>query len=189
MKREPPPYITAAGRIVYLSNKELMKAVLDSKEANKMTDTLAKMLQLLCFRYSKTGKYVNYSFNTDMQAYAMMMLVRTWNSFNPDKSNNPFAFFTQCIKHSFIQFLNQEKKQRMIRDELLLGQGLSPSFGYGEGSELDHTVLGIEDEQDFDANIVQANFLKRYAATHDEPILRDEIGEEIISVPVEEEEP
>ena len=101
MKREPQQYITSGGRVIYLSNKELMAAVLASKESKRMNDTLAKMLQLLCYRYSKTGKFVNYSYNEDMQSYAMMMLVRTWNSFNPEKSNNAFAFFTQMIKNGF----------------------------------------------------------------------------------------
>jgi len=75
------------------------------------------------------------TYNDDMQAYAMLMLVRTWNSFDPKKSQNPFAFFTQCIKNSFIQYLNQEKRHRNIRDELLLDQGLNASFGFGGDGE------------------------------------------------------
>jgi DNA-directed RNA polymerase specialized sigma24 family protein len=114
-----------------------------------------------------------------MQSYAMMMLVRTWNSFNPEKSNNPFAFFTQCIKHSFIQYLNQEKKQRTIRDDLLVDQGMNPSFGYNDNGS-DHTVPGIEDEQDFDANLAEAAYLRRLQATNAMPIMRNDLGEEIL---------
>lgn len=86
------------------------------------------------------------TYNSDMQAYAMMMLVRTWNSFDVNKSNNPFAFFTQCIKHSFIQYLNREKRQRIVRDLLLVDQGLNPSFGFMEEASDQHFV---EDEQDY----------------------------------------
>ena len=95
-----------------------------------MTDKLAHMLTMLCARYGRKGNFANYTYNEDMQAYAMMMLVRTWNSFKPEKSNNPFAFFTQCIKNSFIQFLNQERRQRDIRDVLLVDNGLTPSYTY-----------------------------------------------------------
>jgi len=70
------------------------------------------------------------TYNEDMQAYAMMMLVKTWNNFNPEKSNNPFAFFTQCIKNSFLQFLKVEKNQRNIRDKMLVNQGMNPSHTY-----------------------------------------------------------
>lgn len=168
--------ITQGGRTIYLSNKELLAEVKLSKEKGRMSDMLARMLQLLCSKYAKKGNFVNYSYNEDMQAYAMMMLVRTWNSFDPEKSNNPFAFFTQCIKHSFIQYLNQEKRQRDVRDALLVDIGLNPSYGYeGDGPR------GIEDEQDFESIKRDADQL---AATRfiDTPIERDDKGEEIMPV-------
>lgn len=114
----------------YLSKKELLGAVMESKKLGKMSDNLAMKLQLLTSKYARSSQFARYTFNDDMKAYAMMMLVKTWNSFNPLKSDNPFAFFTQCIKNSFIQYLNQEKRQRTIRDELLVNQGMSPSFTY-----------------------------------------------------------
>ena len=114
----------------YLNNKDLLAAVIESKKRGKMTDKLALMLQTLCARYARKGSFASYTYNDDMQAYAMLMLVRTWNSFKPEKSNNPFAFFTQCIKHSFIQYLKQEKRQRDIRDSVLVNNGLSPSFNF-----------------------------------------------------------
>ena len=115
----------------YLNNKSLLAEVIACKaNDNHMSNKLATMLQLLCARFGSKPNYVNYTYNEDMQAYAMLMLVRTWFKFNPEKSSNPFAFFTQCIHHSFIQFLNSEKKQRDIRDQALVEQGLDPSFSY-----------------------------------------------------------
>lgn len=125
----------------YLSKKELLSAVMESKQLGRMSDDLAFKLQLLTDKYARSAQYARYTFNDDMRAYAMMMLVRTWNSFNPEKSDNPFAFYTQCIKNSFIQYLNQEKRQRNIRDELLVDQGLTPSYTYQmeyEGSHHSH---------------------------------------------------
>lgn len=114
----------------YLNNKDLLAEVIKSQEQDQMTDELAKMLQTLCARYASRAQFANYTYNEDMQAYAMLGLVKAWRAFNPEKSNNPFAFFTQCTKNFFIQMLNQEKKQRTIRDEMLLDQGLNPSFTY-----------------------------------------------------------
>lgn len=125
----------------YLSKKELLSAVMESKGLGRMSDDLAFKLQLLTDKYARSAQYARYTFNDDMRAYAMMMLVRTWNSFNPEKSDNPFAFYTQCIKNSFIQYLNREKRQRNIRDELLVDQGLTPSYTYQmeyEGSHHSH---------------------------------------------------
>lgn len=117
-------------KVNYLNNKDLLAEVISSKERDQMTNKLAHMLQTLCARYGRRGNFANYTYNEDMQAYAMMMLVRTWRSFKPEKSNNPFAFFTQCVKNSFIQFLNSEKRHRTLRDELMVNQGLNPSYTY-----------------------------------------------------------
>lgn len=70
------------------------------------------------------------SYNEDMQAYALLMLCKTWASFDENKSNNPFAFFTQCIKNSFIQYLNQERRVRDIKNKSLIEHGFNPSFSY-----------------------------------------------------------
>jgi DNA-directed RNA polymerase specialized sigma24 family protein len=96
----------------------------------KMTNELAKMLQLLTLRYGKKGNFANYTYNDDMQSYAMLMIVKTWQGFDPAKSSNPFAWFTQCIKNSFIQYLNYEKRQRDIKDEAFVDKGFLPSYSY-----------------------------------------------------------
>lgn len=136
-------------KALYLTNKELLAEVINAKQKGVMTDKLATMLMMLTRKYAKKGNFVNYTYNEDMVSYALMMLVRTWNSFNPEKSNNPFAFYTQCIKNSFVQYLNQEKRQRNIRDELLVSQGMNPSYGFGDGTS--RAGGGVEDEEDFEA--------------------------------------
>lgn len=172
--------ITAAGRTIYLNNKELIVEVKKSKKKGQMSDVLARMLQLLCSKYAKKGNFVNYSYNEDMQAYAMMMLVRTWNSFDPEKGSNPFAFFTQCIKNSFIQYLNQERRQRDVRDVLLIDQGLNPSYGFGDDGERRNM---IEDDQDFDTIKSVADGLSSTRFS-DGPIERDDKGTEIAVVDI-----
>lgn len=173
MAREKPS-IMHEGKTVYLSNKELLPAVIESKERGKMSDKLAKMLMLLCSRYAKKGNFVNYSYNDDMQSYAMMMLVRTWASFNPAKSDNPFAFFTQCVKHSFIQYLNHERRQRDVRDAMLVQQGMNPSFAF----EVEFDTHVVDDEENFEHIRAAASVLSQIDTT-DGPIERDERGLEV----------
>jgi len=180
----PQNSITQNGKVIYLNNKELLVEVRKSKELGRMSDTLARMLQLLCSKYAKKGNFVNYSYNEDMQAYAMMMLVRTWNGFDPDKGSNPFAFFTQCIKHSFIQYLKHEQRQRDVRDLLLIDQGLNPSYGFESDGDKDN---GIVDDQDFEHITRIAEVTSRYQYV-EAVIDRDEHGREIEKEYVEPEE-
>lgn len=155
-KKSGPAAEPTKRKVNYLNNKDLLIEVHASKKQKAMTNKLAHMLQTLAARYAKKGNFANYTYNDDMQAYAMLMLVKTWDSFDPKKSSNPFAFFTQCIKNSFIQYLNQERRQRDIRDVMLVDNGLSPSYTYQADheakqkaqQEIDHHDQHIDDGRD-----------------------------------------
>lgn len=115
----------------YLNNKDLLAEVIACKQDDKqMSPKLAKMLTLLCARYASRPQYSGYTYNDDMQSYALMQIVKTWWKFNEELSDNPFSYYTRCYERSFKQFLNQEKKHRNIRDELLLSSGMAPSHTY-----------------------------------------------------------
>lgn len=132
----------------YINNKDLLIEVGLSKEQGHLTDKLAHMLTMLCKRYATRGNYVGYTYNDDMQAYAMLMICKTWHKFNPEKSNNPFAFYTQCLKNSFIQYLNQERRQRDIRDELLVNSGMNPSLTFQmENETFEDSMSTPEDDE------------------------------------------
>ncbi len=169
--------ITANGKQIYLNNKELLIAIAESKELGKMSDKLAKMLLLLCTRFATKGRWVNYTYNSDMIAYALMMLCRTWTAFNPEKSNNPFSFYTQCVLNSFYQFDNQERKQRNIRDSLLVNQGLNPSYNFQDEYSTDQHF--VDDEQDFYYHKETAQALQHQFAAEDVFIDQEEIVDDI----------
>lgn len=143
-KEEKPP---VKKKVNYIKNKDLLAEVIICKEEGKMSDKLANMLILLTAKYGRSSQFGGYTFNDDMQAYALMMLCKTWVGFKPERSDNAFAYYTQSIKNSFKQFLNREKVQRVVRDELLVDKGLNPSFTYTN----EHTTSDshyVHDEED-----------------------------------------
>lgn len=100
----------------------------------------------------RRNKYIYVTGNTyieDMRGYALMELMRSWPSFKPHVSTNAFAFFTQCVKNSFIQYLNKERRQRDIRDSLLVHSGLTPSFTYQMQQSEKSKV--VDDEEDWNS--------------------------------------
>lgn len=140
MSRIPKEKVVVIGKPPkkkYLTNKELLKDIEFSRAQDHMSDELAKKLMLLCHRYSQRPEYANYSYNDDMQAFALLTACKVWKSFDPARSNNPFAYFTTVLKHSFYQFLNAEKKQRSIKNELIISNGDDPSFNYMDSDEND----------------------------------------------------
>ena len=41
------------------------------------------------------------------------------DNFDPDKSNNPFAYFTQIIYYAFVRRIQKEKKQTVIKQKMI----------------------------------------------------------------------
>ena len=46
------------------------------------------------------------------------------SNFNPEKSNNPFAYFTQIIYYAFIRRIQKEKKQMQVKAKLIQNAGV-----------------------------------------------------------------
>jgi len=46
------------------------------------------------------------------------------SNFNPEKSNNPFAYFTQIIYYAFIRRIQKEKKQMLVKSKLIANAGV-----------------------------------------------------------------
>lgn len=119
----------------YLNNRDLLAEFNKSIEQDKMTEKFAHMLLMIANRLLTKPNFANYSYKEDLAAYAMYMLVRQWRGFKPEITTNAFAFYTQCIKNAFYQYLNKETKQRNIRDALLIDIGLEPSSTYTNNYE------------------------------------------------------
>ena len=63
--------------------------------------------------------FVNYMFKDDMICDGIENCVRYVHNFNPEKSKNPFAYFTQIIYYAFLRRIQQEKKQLEIKNKIL----------------------------------------------------------------------
>ena len=116
----------------YITNSVLLPEVLASKKEGKMSEALAEMLMKLTRKYANRPCFMGYSYRDDMISEALTNLCQNALKFNPEKSSNPFAYYTTCINSSFLQYLNFEKKHRVIRDQLLIEVGENPSFGFQE---------------------------------------------------------
>lgn len=116
----------------YLKNADLLAEVIKCKEAGKLSNKLAKMLYMLTSRYATKPNFSGYTYIDDMVAEALADLCKNALKFKPERSSNPFAFYTQCIHNSFLGYLNNEKKHRRIRDAMLVEIGENPSFNFQE---------------------------------------------------------
>lgn len=97
----------------YISNKEFFEEIISWQnncgELNKLPRKILDKIQALIDRYSQKWCFRFYNNLDDMKAEAMYRCLLGLYSFNYDRSNNPFAFFTSCIKNSYFQNINSEK--------------------------------------------------------------------------------
>lgn len=129
-KVKRPKSTTTEGH--YVTNSVLLPEILRAKELGKVTPQLAIMFNKIAERYSMSKNFATLPFREDMVAAATLNLMTNGLKFNPEKSSNPFSYATQCCYHSFLQIIAEEKKQRDIRDTLLLDNGMNASLGFME---------------------------------------------------------
>ena len=84
----------------------------------RMTERLGGMFLKLCERYGTRGNVRGYTYNDEMQGQAVMQLAQVGLQFDESKSQNPFAYYTSVLTHSFFRILNIEKRNQNIRDDI-----------------------------------------------------------------------
>ena len=57
------------------------------------------------------------------------------SNFNPEKSNNPFAYFTQIIYYAFIRRIQKEKKQQDVKAKVIANSGVELMMDSLEGDD------------------------------------------------------
>ena len=118
----------------YVNNKEFLAAIvaykLDILEAEKLGNPKPRITNYLgeCFlkiatHLSYKPNFVNYMFKDDMVCDGIENCVQYINNFDPDKSKNPFAYFTQIIHYAFLRRIQKEKKQLEIKQKIIERSG------------------------------------------------------------------
>ena len=114
----------------YVNNKEFLEAitlyrnaVIKAREAEdprpRVPNYIGECFLKIATHLSYKPNFVNYMFREDMICDGIENCVRYVHNFNPEKSKNPFAYFTQIIYYAFLRRIQQEKKQLEIKNKIL----------------------------------------------------------------------
>lgn len=77
--------------------------------------------------------FVNYMFRDDMISDGIENCVQYIHNFNPEKSSNPFAYFTQIIHYAFLRRIQKEKKQLEIKTKIIERTGFDEVMTVDDG--------------------------------------------------------
>ena len=114
----------------YVNNKEFLAALIRHRENIEIAEIQGKEKPRIpryigeCFlkiatHLSFKPNFVNYMFKEDMISDGIENCVQYIHNFNPEKSQNPFAYFTQIIHYAFLRRIQKEKKQLEIKNKIL----------------------------------------------------------------------
>ena len=118
----------------YVNNKELLEAMIVyrskcaiAKEKGidppAISNYLGECFLKIATHLSYKPNFVNYMFREDMICDGIENCLQYIDNFNPEKSKNPFAYFTQIIYYAFLRRIQKEKKQLEIKGKILERSG------------------------------------------------------------------
>ena len=110
----------------YVDNKKFLAAmtefrqsVIDAKEVGGLRPVVpnyvAECIMKIATHLSYKPNFMNYTFRDEMICDGIENCLQYIDNFNPEKSNNPFAYFTQIIYYAFLRRIQKEKKNLYVK--------------------------------------------------------------------------
>jgi hypothetical protein len=129
----------------YVNNKELLAALIDyradvavakAKDLPKprISNYLGSCFLKIATHLSYKPNFVNYMFRDDMISDGIENCVQYIHNFDPAKSKNPFAYFTQIIHYAFLRRIQKEKKQLEIKTKIIEKTGYDEVMVVDDGA-------------------------------------------------------
>jgi hypothetical protein len=110
----------------YVDNKQLYATILDYKanvkqakengtDKPQIPNYVGECILLIAQRLATKPNFINYSYRDEMISDGIENCISYFDNFDPAKSDNPFAYFTQIIYYAFLRRIQKEKKQVYIK--------------------------------------------------------------------------
>jgi hypothetical protein len=123
----------------YVNNKEFLAALVEYRHLVKIAKENDQPQPIIpnyigeCFlkiatHLSFKPNFVNYMFKDDMICDGIENCIQYVLNFDPEKSQNPFAYFTQVIHYAFLRRIQKEKRQLEIKGKILERSGFDEVF-------------------------------------------------------------
>ena len=129
----------------YVNNKEFLLALVDFKAECKVAEEngepkprinnyIGECFLKIATHLSYKPNFVNYMFREDMICDGIENCVQYIGNFDPSKSSNPFAYFTQIIYYAFLRRISKEKRQLEIKNKIITKSGYDQLF-HSDGND------------------------------------------------------
>ena len=121
----------------------------DNEESPIISEYLGSVFLKIAQRLSFRPNFINYAFKDDMISDGIENCLHYIHNFDPEKSSNPFAYFTQIIYYAFIRRIQKEKKQLYIKFKSMQNYEISPEYVNYMDYDEDFSSTGDYKNSDF----------------------------------------
>jgi len=136
----------------YVNNKEFLKAMIDwnngCKQAKEfgvdpppITNYIGECFLKIATHLSYRPNFINYMYKDDMVCDGIENCIQYIDNFDPTKSRNPFAYFTQIVYYAFLRRIAKEKRQMDIKDKILEKSGYDHVFSVDGDASTDYNQI------------------------------------------------
>ena len=130
----------------YVDNKKFLLAMTEYRDKCKkaeekgrkkppVTNYIGECFLKIANHLSYRPNFINYTYRDDMISDGIENCLQYMDNFNPDKSTNPFAYFTQIIYYAFIRRIQKEKKQMEVKKKMIQNAGVENMMDQLEGDD------------------------------------------------------
>ena len=138
----------------YVDNQEFLAAIIKYKEEVDIAEKKGKPKPRVnnyiggCFlkiatHLSYRPNFINYTYRDEMISDGIENCLQYVKNFNPEKSQNPFAYFTQIIYYAFLRRITKEKKQTHVRNKIIENTQFE-SWTTMDGDDTAYSVQGFD---------------------------------------------
>lgn len=96
-------------------NPHILEHIEISKKIGKITEPLAEFMVWVANRRIGKANFYNFNQKEDMVGHAIMLMTQSVLKFNPDKSDNPYAYLVTITTGAFYNYLNHERRQQELK--------------------------------------------------------------------------
>lgn len=153
----------------YVNNAEMLESLKQYKaklkearengtEEPRIPEYLGECILKIATRLSHKANFINYSYRDDMILDGIENCMICMNSFDPEKSSNPFSYFTQVIYFAFLRRIAKEKKQSYIKGKLIQDMAFESFELQGHDDDVEFTnayTAFIQANSNFDDSFIR----------------------------------
>ena len=161
----------------YINNNEFLEAIKSYKklcleaedsgdDAPRIPNYIGECIFKISTRLASRPNFSGYTYKDDMISDGLENAIQALGNFDPEKSSNPFAYFSQIIWYAFLRRIDKEKKQLYIKHKVI------------ENSVIHGTAVDKNDGDSGDAAFIDLNneYMNNFVQNFEDTMERKKIA-------------